>query len=133
MLLGYRKISHSEPLNKLNIEQDNHGSKRCNSCGLCGKFGKLRNMVIESKELKTKNGIVVKPRRTLTCKNYGIYLAECKFCKETYIGQTKNKFSVRWNAHRDKWRKLCSLNAHKDNNISDLHSDEASLYRHFTK
>ena len=28
----------------------------------------------------------------LTCKNYGIYVAECKFCKMQYLGQTKINF-----------------------------------------
>ena len=30
----------------------------------------------------------------LTCKNYDIYVAEGKFCKMQYVGQTKNKFST---------------------------------------
>ena len=39
-------------------------------------------------------------KQHLTCKNCGIYVAECKFCKMQYIGQTKNKFSNRWNNYR---------------------------------
>ena len=31
-------------------------------------------------------------KQYLTCKNYGIYVAECKFCKMEYVGQTKNNF-----------------------------------------
>ena len=34
-------------------------------------------------------------KQPLTCKNYGIYVAECKFCKMQYVGQAKNKFSTR--------------------------------------
>ena len=39
-------------------------------------------------------------KQHLTCKNYGVYMAECKFYKMQYVGQTKNKFSTRWNNHR---------------------------------
>ena len=33
-------------------------------------------------------------------------VAECKFCKMQYVGQTKNKFSTRWNNHRSFWNKI---------------------------
>jgi len=36
----------------------------------------------------------------LTCANYGIYVAACAICHEQYVGQTANKFSTRWSAHR---------------------------------
>ena len=39
-------------------------------------------------------------KQHFTCKNYCIYVAECKFCKMQYVEQTKNKFSTRWNNHR---------------------------------
>ena len=42
----------------------------------------------------------------LTLKNYGIYMAECKFCKMQYVGQTKNKFSTPWNNYRSFWNKF---------------------------
>ena len=60
---------------------------------------------------------------------YGIYGAECKICQELYIGQTKNKFSVRWNSHRAKWKNLCSskINDFKDN------TDEAAMFSHYRK
>ena len=29
-------------------------------------------------------------KQHLTCKNYGIYMAECKFCKMQYVGQKIN-------------------------------------------
>ena len=41
-----------------------------------------------------------------TCINNVIYVAECKFCKMQYLGQTKNKFSTRWNNHRSFWNKF---------------------------
>ena len=31
-------------------------------------------------------------KQHLTCKNYGIYVAECIFCKMQYVGQTKTNF-----------------------------------------
>ena len=31
----------------------------------------------------------------LTCRHYGIYVATCCICKEQYLGQTKNRFSIR--------------------------------------
>ena len=31
-------------------------------------------------------------KQKLNCKNYEIYVAECKNCNMQYVGQTKNKF-----------------------------------------
>jgi len=36
----------------------------------------------------------------LTCANHGFYVATCVICDEQYVGQTKNKFSMRWSSHR---------------------------------
>ena len=33
----------------------------------------------------------------LNCRNYGNYVANCVNCSAQYVGETKNKFSVRWN------------------------------------
>ena len=51
-------------------------------------------------------------KQHLTCKNYGNYVSECKFCKMQYVGQTKNKFSTRWNNHHSFWNN-CNV---KDDN-----------------
>ena len=51
--------------------------------------------------VKTVSSIVSHPnnkkftlKQHLTCKNYVIYLTECKFFKMQYIGQTKTKFFI---------------------------------------
>ena len=63
---------------------------------------------------------VFKLRQRLTCLNYGVYVATCVTCGEQYVGQTANKFSTRWNAHRSAWKKY---------DISD-NTDQAALLRH---
>ena len=47
----------------------------------------------------------IKLTQRLSCANYGIYVATCLLWKEQYVGQTKNKFSVTWIAHRNNWHK----------------------------
>ena len=59
----------------------------------------------------------------LTLKNYSIYVAECKFCKMQYVGQTKNKFSTPRNNYRSFWNKF---------NVND-NNDRAALFQHFYK
>ena len=60
-------------------------------------------------------------KQKLNCKNYGIYVTECKNCNMQYVGQTKNKFSVRWTAHKSNWK---NLNLKKNN-------DKAALLKHY--
>ena len=60
-------------------------------------------------------------KQKLNCKNYGIYVAECKNCDMQYVGQTINKFSVRWTAHRSNWNKF----KFEENN------DKAALLKHY--
>ena len=60
-------------------------------------------------------------KQKLNCKNYGIYVAECKNCDMQYVGQTKNKFSVRW-LHTD--RIGTNLNFEENN-------DKAALLKHY--
>ena len=43
--------------------------------------------------------------QSLTCADFGIYVATCVTCQEQYVGQTSNKFSKRWSAHRSDWNK----------------------------
>ena len=62
-------------------------------------------------------------KQHLTCKNYGIYVSECKFCKMQYVGQTKNKLSTRWNNYRSFWNKF---------NVNG-NNDRAALLKHFYK
>ena len=44
---------------------------------------------------------------SLTCKDWGIYVAICQICEAVYVGQTSTSFSKRWNSHRATWRKGC--------------------------
>ena len=62
-------------------------------------------------------------KQSLTCRNYGNYVAKCKFCKIQYEGQTKNKYSTRWNNHRSSWNKFYINND----------SDRAAHLEHFYK
>jgi len=50
-------------------------------------------------------------------------VATCTICSEQYVGQTINKFSIRWNANRSTWN---SFDATADN-------DKAALLKHFYK
>jgi len=62
-------------------------------------------------------------KQKLSCTNYGIYVATCTICSKQYVGQTINKFSIRWNAHRSIWN---SFDANADN-------DKVALLKHFYK
>ena len=42
--------------------------------------------------------------QSLTCAGFGIFVATCVICHEQYAGQTSNKFSKRWSAHRSNWK-----------------------------
>ena len=43
-------------------------------------------------------------RQSLSGTYYGVYVATCCICHEQYVGQTKNRFSVRWTAYRNSWK-----------------------------
>ena len=68
----------------------------------------------------------------MCCKDFGVYVAQCTKCQETYVGQTDTSFSTRWNAHRAKWKKL-STNRNSNSNQeqkNDLNEDQA-LFEHY--
>ena len=72
-LTNYKKLSQILP------NTDNSGSYPCGKCALCGNFKNYKNMV------KTVGSIISHSsskkfnlKQHLTCKNYGIYGAECK-------------------------------------------------------
>ena len=100
-------------------------------------------MIIKTNELKTKEGRTFKLKQRLTCKDYGIYVAQCKVCNETYVGQTATSFSTRWNGHRSTWKRLkLSCNKEKKNKIVKDNcneketkpiSDEQALFEHYQK
>jgi len=37
--------------------------------------------------------------------NYGINAATCVICHEQSVGQTMNKFSMRWSSHLSDWKR----------------------------
>nr|CAB3263302.1 uncharacterized protein LOC108950347 [Phallusia mammillata] len=97
-------------------------SSPCGKCALCGNFGSHQTMVYHTTVLKTPTGSI-QLRQNLTCRNYGIYVATCRKCGKQYVGQTKNKFSTRWNTHRATWKTFdCSAN-----------NDRAALLRHYAE
>ena len=57
------------------------------------------------------------------CTNCGIYAATCTICSKQYVGQTMNKFSIRWNAHRSIWNSF----------VATAYYDKAALLKHFYK
>ena len=48
-------------------------------------------------------------------------MAECKNCNMQYVGQTKNKFSIRWTANRSNWKKF----------KFEKNNDKAALLKHY--
>ena len=116
LLLNFRFLS-------VNIDKPNKGgsSGPCGHCALCGNHGQHRNsMVMPTTIIKTDNE-TIKLKQNLTCRNYGIYVAECTICDAKYIGQTKTKFSTRWRAHRTNWSKQ----------ISKFDNDQRVLLKHY--
>ena len=80
----------------------------------------LASMVKSCKIITTTKGKQIKLWQNLNCKNYGIYVAQCKICQKQYVAQTKNTFSTRWNTHRAVWKKF---------DLSD-NNDKSALLRH---
>ena len=77
-------------------------------------------MVVTTSSLSNKAGRLFHLKQRLDCTNFGIYAAKCRVCAEFYVGQTKNRFSVRWSGHRTSWRSHCLENR-----------DKAALLIHF--
>ena len=72
LLLYFKSLS-------VNIDKPNKGgsSEPCGHCTLCGNHGQHRNsMVMPTNIIKTNNE-TIKLKQNLTCRNYGIYAAEC--------------------------------------------------------
>ena len=133
LLTNYRKLSQKTN-NKINNRTGL--SKKCGRCGLCGNFGHMKNMVLETKKIKTKTGKKITLKQNLNCSHYGIYAAKCKQCGDLYVGQTINKFSQRWNGHRKIWKELLAKQNEKQNTnkkIKDIKKDEQSLYLHYSQ
>ena len=100
-------------------------SHPCNKCALCGNFKEYvgKSMVTPVNNITTNQGKQIFLKQNLTCSNFGIYAAQCKICKNIYVGQTKNAFSTRWSGHRTIW----------NNKIIEKHNDRAALLIHYHK
>ena len=104
-------------------------SRPCNKCKLCGKYGNEEGMVQETSSIKRKDGKLFNLKQNLSCSDYGIYVAQCLICNHLYVGQTKNKFSTRWNSHRKNWNDAINSIIKNTNNYN---SDEQALFNHYT-
>ena len=114
LLTNYRKIT------QIQKDKQRGQSQKCGRCGLCGNHGKLKDMVWETKKIKTKEGKHLALKHSLKCTDYGIYGAKCRKCGDFYVGQTVNKFSVRWNGHRQAWENMINKKVKLDpNNLKD--------------
>jgi len=80
-------------------------------------------MVPNVSQLLTKTK-TFKLSQSLTCADFGIYVATCVVCHEQYVGQTSNKFSKRWSAHRSYWN--------KGDCKTDSNKDQMALSRHYS-
>ena len=81
-------------------------------------------MVPNVSQLLTKTK-TFKLNQSLTCADFGIYVAICMMCHEQYVDQICNKFSKRWSAHRSNWNKQdCKTDSGKD---------QMALSQHYSK
>ena len=128
MLTNYKKIAKGS-----NIVNISNGTTKCGRCGLCGNHGKSKNMVLETKHVETnsKNKFIIK--QNINCKNIGVYAAQCKICKEFYVGQTSTCFSDRWRGHRYNWNTQLDQNITNINTDNNQHKDDQALFHHFNK
>ena len=117
-------------------KQTKGGSRPCEHCALCGCYGKNnKSMVPTVSQLLTKTK-TFKLNQSLTCADFGIYVATCAICHEQYVGQTSNKFSKRWSAHRSNWNKQdCKTDSDKNQMALSRHYKQAtsarSMHRYF--
>ena len=104
-------------------KQTKGGSRPYEHCALCGCYGKNNKSMapnVSQLLIKTK---IFKLSQSLTCADFGCYVATCVLCHEQYVGQTSNKFSKRWSPHRSNWNKQdCKTDSDKD---------QMALLRHY--
>ena len=115
LLTNYKIIAH-----KVNVERGI--SQPCGNCMLCDRGGK-DGMTIKTDHIKLKTGNIIKLKKHLNCKNFGIYAAQCNECEEYYVGQTITSFSKRWCSHRHNWKNM----------VTNEINDKAALKLHYTK
>ena len=109
------------------------GSQSCGKCSLCGHWGDHKNMVIDTKEIKTNRGKFIKLNQTVNCSDFGIYAAKCRICKDFYVGQTGNSFSKRWNGHRKIWKETILETKSHDYENEKILKDDQALTNHYLK
>ena len=112
--------------------RDEATSYKCGKCALCGNHGTHINMVDETKTIKTKTGKIFKLKQKLCCKDFGIYVAQCTTCAETYVGQTATSFATRWNGHRSSWKKFSEANKKEKDQNNEINEEQA-LFEHYIK
>ena len=96
----------------------------CGKCMLCDRDGN-KGMVKIANSLKLKTGKIIKFKKKLSCKNFGIYTAKRMECNEFYVGQTITSFSQRWCSRRYNWKNMdknevsdrAALKPHNNKNI----------------
>jgi hypothetical protein len=130
MVTNYKSFSEIDN-NTCEERKKLEGSKKCGKCGLCGKYGGLKNMVRECKEIIRKDGERIKIRQNVNCKDCGIYAARCRLCEQLYVGQTINRFSQRWNGHRAEWRKMVGRDGEANGTVEE--HDKQALFLHYLK
>lgn len=122
LITNYKKIAlESTTIQHFDTNNVSHKSRSCNNCALCGNFGQHINMVKTTSTVHNNKGKIFNLKQHLNCSNYGVYAAQCRCCSKYYVGQTKNKFSIRWSGHRSAW----------NSNIINLYNDNNALYSHF--
>ena len=123
--IGHKLTNYKDlALNKTR-KQTKGGSRPCEHSALCGCYGKNnKSMVPNVSQLLTKTK-TFQLNQSLTCADFGIYVATCVICHEQYVGQTSNKFSKRWSAHRSNWNKqYCKTDSDKDQMALSRHYSE---------
>ena len=113
-LTNYKTLAH-------NSSDICSGSVSCKRCKLCGANGN-RKMTNETTVIKSQSGKIFRLHKRLTCKDFGIYVANCRICSAQYVGQTVTSFSTRWNTHRSVWN---------SGNVEE--NDRAALKVHYAK
>ena len=127
-LINHKRLAFYLANNLINHKQlafqTNHDrpvSFPCGNCALCGNYGQHIN-VVQHTEVTRCNTKYLNLKQKLNCKNYGIYVAQCKNCNMQYVGQSKNKFFVGCTAHRSNWNNF----KFEENN------DKDSLLKYYT-
>ena len=98
----------------------------CEHCALCACYRKNNKSMVglpNVSQLLTKTK-TFKLNQSLTCADFGIYVATCVICHEQYVSQTSNTFSKRWSALRYWNKQDCK---------SDSDKDEMALLRHYSE